>query len=317
MARPRSWKEVWVGTAALGALVVSAGAVLAFARVGALHGDTIRLYAVTPHARGIIAGSEVWLAGEKVGLVRDVGFRPPSTDTSLRVLLTLDVLKGASGAIRRAAPVSIRAGGSLIGSPVVAIDAGTLATPPIRAGDTLVANPGNELESIRARLTTTVGTEVPVILDNLRVLGAQLQTARGTLGALGIEGPQRIGTTASAASALLGRATGGGTVGLTLGGGELTARAQAVLARVGQLRARAASGSGTVGRLRSDSALSRAVADARGEVATLQALLAEPRGTAGRAPQDRVLQLQLARARAELDLLLADLRRNPMRYVNP
>jgi hypothetical protein len=72
-----------------------------------------------------------------------------------------------------------------------------------------------------------------------------------------------------------------------------------------------------VGRLRSDSALSRAVADARAEVATLQALLAEPRGTAGRAPQDRALQLQLARARAELDLRLADLRRNPLRYVNP
>jgi ABC-type transporter Mla subunit MlaD len=225
MPRARSWKDVWLGAVTLALVVVGVGSVLAFARVGALRGRTVRLYAVTPHARGILPGSEVWLAGRRVGVVREVGFRPPSTDTALRVLLALDVLAEPAEGIRRAAPVAIRSGGSLIGAPVVAISPGTTALPAVRDGDTLVADPGNELESIRTRLTTTVGTEVPVILDNLRVLEVQLRTARGTLGALGIEGPQRIGATAGAASALLDRATkGGGTVGLALGGGDLTAR---------------------------------------------------------------------------------------------
>ena len=318
MPRARSWKDVWLGVVTLAIVVVGVGSVLAFARVGALRGRTVRLYAVTPHARGILPGSEVWLAGRRVGVVREVGFRPPGTDTALRVLLALDVLAEPAEGIRRAAPVAIRSGGSLIGAPVVAISPGTTALPAVRDGDTLVADPGNEIESIRTRLTTTVGTEVPVILDNLRVLEVQLRTARGTLGALGIEGPQRIGTTAGAASAFLNRATkGGGTVGLALGGGDLTARARRVLARVDVIKARAAAPRGTVGRLRSDSALAVEIRDVRANLAEVQALLAEPRGTAGRAPRDEVLERELARARAELDLLFADVRRNPLRYITP
>lgn len=318
MARAQSWKDVKLGTASLAFVVAGAAAVLAFARVGALHGSTVRYYAVTPHARGILPGSEVWLAGQRVGLVRAVGFRPPSTDTSLRVLLTLDVLAQYRKAIHRTSPVAIRPGGSLIGSPVVAISASAKEVPVAQPGDTLVANPGSEFESIRTRLTTTLGTEVPVLLDNIRVLGAQLQTARGTLGALGIEGPERINTTASAASALLGRATqGSGTVALALGRGDLTTRARRVLARADVIRARAASNTSTVGRVRGDSALLHTVDQVRTDLATVQALLNEPRGTAGRAPRDHALQLEIARARAELDLLFADLRRNPLRYVNP
>jgi ABC-type transporter Mla subunit MlaD len=314
MARARSWKEVWLGGVVLAATVAAALAVLAFARVGALRGDTLRLYAVTPHARGILPGSEVWLAGRKVGVVSDVGFRPPGTDTALRVLLTLEVLAEPSRAIRRDSPVAIRAGGSLIGAPVVAIAPNANAAPAVRSGDTLVADPGNELESIRTRLTTTVGTEVPVILDNLRVLGAQLATARGTLGALGVEGPSRIGATASAASAVVHRATRGpGAVGRD----AALAQLRATRARIGRLRAVAAAPTGTVGRLRTDSALAGAARDVRADLDTLAALLAEPRGTAGRLTRDRVLQLELARARAELELLFADVRRNPLRYVNP
>jgi len=318
MARAQSWKDVKLGATSLASLVAAAVAVLAFARVGALHGATVRYYAVTPHARGILPGSEVWLAGQKIGLVRAVGFRPPSTDTSLRVLLSLDVLAQYRGDIRRTSPVSVRPGGSLIGSPVVAISVAAKEAPVAQPGDTLVANPSSEFESIRIRLTTTLGTEVPVLLDNIRVLGAQLQTARGTLGALGIEGPERVGTTASAASALLTRATqGSGTVGLALGRGALTARAHHVLARVDVVRARAASDRSTVGRIRGDSTLLRTVDQIRADLATVQALLVEPRGTVGRAPRDRALQFEIARARAELDLLFADLRQNPLRYVNP
>jgi phospholipid/cholesterol/gamma-HCH transport system substrate-binding protein len=318
MARARSWKEVRLGAAVLVATAVAAASVLAFARVGALRGDTVRLYAVTPHARGILPGSEVWLAGRKVGVVQDVGFRPPDSDTALRVLLSLDVLAGPSRAIRRDSPVAIRAGGSLIGAPVVAIAPNTNTAPAVRDGDTLVADPGNELESIRTRLTTTVGTEVPIILDNLRVLGAQLATARGTLGALGVEGPSRIGATAGAASAVVQRVTqGAGALGVAFGRGEAAGRLRSARARIGELRALAASPDGTVGRLRSDSALAGALGRLRVDLDGVSALLAEPRGTAGRLAQDRVLQLELARARAELELLLADVRRNPLRYVNP
>lgn len=318
MARAQSWRDVRLGAASLAALLAAAVAVLLFARVGALHGGTVRYYAATPHARGILPGSEVWLAGQKVGVVREVGFRPPSTDTLLRVLLALDVLDDHRHAISRTAPVAIRPGGSLIGSPVVAISLPEPGARPARPGDTLVANPSNDFDNLRTRLTTTLGTEVPLVLDNIRVLRAQLSAARGTLGALGIEGPERIGATAQAAGALATRATrGGGTVGLALRRGDLAVRARRVLARVDRVRARAASSGSTVGRVRTDSTLLRTVAQVRADLAEVQQLLGAPRGTAGRVLQDRALQLELARARAELDAIVADLQRNPLRYVRP
>jgi ABC-type transporter Mla subunit MlaD len=318
MARANSWKDVWLGTASLAALIAAAVAVLAFARVGALHGGTVRYYALTSHARGILPGSEVWLAGQRVGLVREVGFRPPSADTLHRVLLALDVLDKYRSAVSRSAPVAIRPGSSLIGSPVVAIAMPTLGARPAQPGDTLVADPSSEFDNIRTRLTTTLGTEVPLVLDNLRILAAQLKAARGTLGALGIEGPERISTTASAAGAMMTRATrGDGTVGLALGRGDLTARARRVLGRVERVRARAAAPTSTVGRVRSDSTLLRTVAQVRADLVVVRQLLDEPRGTAGRALRDRALRLELARAHAELDLLIADLQRNPLRYAQP
>lgn len=318
MTRARSWKDVWLGAAALAALVASAAAVFVFARVGALHGKTVRYYAVTPHARGILPGSEVWLGGQKVGLVRDVGFRPATTDTLLRVLLAFDVLDEYQTAIGKTAPVAIRPGSSLIGSPVLAISQRAPGAPRAQAGDTLIADPGSEFDGIRTRLTTTLGTEVPVLLDNVRVLGAQLRATRGTLGALGIEGPGRIASTTRAASGLMARATHGrGTTGLALGQRELTVRAHAVLTRVEHIRARAAAPNSTVGRVRNDSTLLRTATQISADLAAVQALLDEPRGTAGRVLHDRALQLELARAREELEAVIADLKANPLRYVVP
>ena len=64
MPRARSWKDVWLGVVTLAIVVVGVGSVLAFARVGALRGRTVRLYAVTPHARGRIRTCDLFLRRE-------------------------------------------------------------------------------------------------------------------------------------------------------------------------------------------------------------------------------------------------------------
>ena len=104
MARATSWRDLWLGPLALLVVVVGGGAVLRFARVGALHGETVPLYAATPHARGLLPGSEVWLDGQKVGVVRGVGFRPSYADTVAPVLLSLEVLSEALPLIRHECP---------------------------------------------------------------------------------------------------------------------------------------------------------------------------------------------------------------------
>ena len=101
MSRRTGWKELIVGLIALAAVTGAGLAVLVFARVGTLHGHTFRLYARTGEARGVIHGSEVWLGGQKVGVVKQVQFMPPTAAVSDRVLIVMDILSSARDEIRR------------------------------------------------------------------------------------------------------------------------------------------------------------------------------------------------------------------------
>lgn len=317
MPRHSRWADLRLGLVALLSLMLGAAAVLRFARVGALRGPTLRVYAATAHARGVTAGSEVWLAGSKIGRVLDVGFRPPSTDSVARVLLTLEVLERARPLLRRDARVGIEAGGSFIGAPVIALTSGTPQAPPISDGDTLVALPDHDLDVVRAQVATA-SSEVPIIMANVRVLASQLKTAHGTLGALVGDGPPAgLARARQAAGTLTDRAlNGNGTVALALGDGELSRRASRAMARASALRAAVGGREGTLGRLTSDSAFTREVLATRADLAEVARLLDQPVGTAGRLRGDAVLRQDVEAARAALDALIADLKRNPLRYIN-
>ena len=316
MPRAQSWRDVTIGIGALAAVVGVGLLVIAFARVGALHGRTYQLYAAIPDATGVLPGSEVWLAGQRVGLVTGVGFRPPTADTALRVLVALQMLSDYQTQIRRGAKVAVRPGTSLIGSPVVSVAAsrGTSA-PAVRDGDTLFADPNDQFETIRARVTNTAGTELPVILANLRVLAVQLRTAQGTLGALGVTGTDRLAATAGLLERIIDRAQAGGG---THGGrryATLATRARAVLDRVNLVRSRLENPGTSAARFRVDSTLWRSVDSLRTDLDAVQRLADSPDGTAGRLRHDAQLQREMDRARVELDALLADTRRNPLRYI--
>ena len=65
--------------------------ILIFGRVGTLHGKKFRLYVTSDAARGLIKGSEVWLDGQRVGLVKSIAFGRPRRPKE-RLVLALDVL---------------------------------------------------------------------------------------------------------------------------------------------------------------------------------------------------------------------------------
>src|SRR5881396_2372807 len=93
MASRVRWSDLKVGLAAAAVLFAAVVSILLFARVGALHGETVQLYVTTADATGVLKGTEVWVAGKRVGLVTAVRFQPVSTDTVQRVLIEADVLK--------------------------------------------------------------------------------------------------------------------------------------------------------------------------------------------------------------------------------
>jgi phospholipid/cholesterol/gamma-HCH transport system substrate-binding protein len=319
MARRLAWSDVRGGLLAIAAIVGVSVATLKYARVGALRGDTIRLYALVAQARGILKGSEVWLSGQKVGKVVDIQFRSPKiADTTTRVMVVMEVMEKYREAMHRDAEAQIRPGGSVIGAIVVSLSPGTAAAAMIRDRDTVRTRPQLDVEGSTSQFGAAT-QEFPMIVKNMKTMREELQATRGTLGAAINEGLAERGplqATASQVARFRARVSGSrGTVGLVMRGG-LSTRAHRVLARTDSVRALLASPSSAYGRLRRDSLLLREVADIRSELATVQAALDEPRGTAGRVLHDSAITNAIADAQREMRLLAANLKKQPLRY-NP
>lgn len=317
MARRLSWSDVRGGLLACLAIGATALAVLTFMRVGALHGETFPLYALVGEARGVTKGSEVWLSGQKIGRITDIRFRSPDVaDTANRILISMEVLERHRGAMHRDAIAQIRAGGGIIAPPVVYISAGTTRAAALRPGDTVHTLRQSDVEGATAQLSGAA-REVPVIMANVRVLKSQLQTSKGTIGAF-MNGPgfgelQRARIQSSRVMGHLGGS--GGSAGRIMNGGLMT-RAGRVMAGADSVRALLASRNTSLGRFRRDSTLAGEVSDIRNELTLVRAALDEPRGTAGRVLHDSALTSALGQAQQEMTLLLADIKKNPRRYLS-
>ena len=305
-----------MGLASVGGVLLVGVLILVFGRVGALHGKTFRLYVTTDAARGVIRGTEVWLDGQKVGLVKAVDFQPPSAPPSERLVLALDVLDEVRPSIRASSRVSIRSGTTLIGDQVVYMTSGIAAERPVSSGDTLHASQ-SDVESVTAD-AAAAAREFPAILANVKLLGAQIQSTQSTIGAfIGDQGGadmKRIRGKTARLMARLGASEG--TLGLaTTGRTALQARASHAMAEVDSIRQLLASNRHSLGRFRRDSTLAREIANVRLELAATSRLAASPDGTIGRLRADSAITIAMQHDLASLDSLMADIKKHPLRYI--
>ncbi|NUQ22171.1 MAG: MCE family protein [Gemmatimonadaceae bacterium] len=317
MPRIQNWRSLLPGLLALAATVIIAIGVLTFARVGALHGATIPLYSTMAEARGVMKGTPVWLNGQTIGQVSKVEFLPPRGDTLANVVVVMEVLKKYVRFVSADAQAQVRAGGTMIGAPVIYLSSATGSVRPIHAGDTLRSVPQGDPEGMASRIALA-SRDFPAIIDNVKQLRTDLDSARGTGGALLNDDALRVDVVVDRGSRLADRALRGrGTIARVLSpeAGGPVQRAQSALARVDSLRAFIGSNRTVLGRFRRDSTLTRTVASLRDDVSLARAMLDEPRGTAGRALRDSILTRQLTSAEKELGVLVSDLRAHPLRYV--
>jgi len=317
MARTQNWRSLLPGVIAIVVIIVGVMAVMSFARVGALHGSTIRVYSSMAEARGVMKGTPVWLEGQPIGQVLRVDFLPPSSDSNSNVLVVMDLLKRDVKYIRRDAVAQITSGGTLIGAPVVYLSASGSSAPLVADGDTLHSVPQGDPEGVASRIAVA-SRDFPAIIANMKDLRSQLSSVHGTTGALLNDDELRIDLVRSRGTQLADRALHGrGTIGRVLSGGteRATARAQHALAEADSLRGLLTSNQSAIGRFRRDTSLMRNVTSLRNEVSLAKAMLDQPRGTAGRVLHDSAMTRQLTAAEKELGELIADLRAHPMRYV--
>ena len=317
MPRPQRWRDLVPGLLVLAALAVGVYAVVRYARIGALHGDTLQLTVLSNDVGELMAGSEVWLAGQRVGVVSDIRFRPPATDTARRLALTVHVLRRAQPLLRENSSVRLSSGGTLLGAPVLALTVGTPSSPPLGDGDTLIADLPVEPQTIMTRLAAS-SDDFTELRANVTAVVSDLREGEGTAGAvLRDDFGARAAELGQGFASLGTRVRGSrGTIGAARSRpGDLRSRLGQLNARVDSLRLLLTTDRGAIGRFRRDSTLVPRIAELRNEASILRALTAAPEGTIGRARADAAIPLQLQLLEDELAALIADITHHPLRYL--
>jgi ABC-type transporter Mla subunit MlaD len=318
MAPRLSWSSLVPGLVAVAVLIAVVAGVLMFAGVGRMRGETVRLYVVTSQARGVMRGTDVWLDGQKVGVVERIAFRAVGTDTLPRVVIAIDVRRDAAAQIRRDADIQIRSGTSLIGPMVVYVTSGTPASTRARPGDTLFARAQSDVADAATRLEEAT-REIDPLLADARIVKASVRNPNGTVGAALAGAARRdreiarLRDQVARLRATFGAGSGAGGAGGARAG--LISATSAALARADSVRALLKSPQSSLGRFRRDSSLKASVAGVRDELAELRLRLADRTGTLGRLQSDSALSRAVADAQHEMTLLFEDLRKRPLRYI--
>jgi hypothetical protein len=315
MPRSLRWRKLVPGLITLAAVAALAFGILKYAQIGALRGDNYRLYAFTNEARGILKNSEVWLSGQRVGVVDDIEFRPVTTDTANRLRLTLRILAEHQALIRGDSYAQIRTGGSLLGAPVVYVTGGTEAFPALEPESVIKSLEQADAENITSEIAR-VSRDFPEIARSSKRILEHLRALARELDDVGSDEPgvalRVVGRRAQRLMAI----PDTGSVGMFLSDSvALARRLRQLMARADSLGARLQATQSAFSRHASDSALTREIADLRNEVSIVRTLVTTSRGTAGRLLFDQAIPRQLEEVQLELGRLMEDLRKDPSRYI--
>ena len=314
MPRQLHWSELRGGLIAAAVITTLTVAVLLFARVGGLHGKKVTLYVVTAEAPGILSGTEVWLAGEKEGIVKDVSFRSATVPELERILIRTEILMEAFPSVRRDSYAQIKPGGSLIGTLVVSISPGTMAARALHDGDTIYARPRAAVADLSEEVAS-IGPEFATLGAATKALADKIGRPVGTVGNYRANGLPDLSDVSAGMSSLSTRATGGnGTIARSMHG-NLRARASHAMAAADSIRTLMSSNKGTLGRFRRDTTLVTNANHVLAEVDSLRALLSDPVGSMAAAHADSALTRQLDGTHALLASLIKDVRSHPLRYI--
>ena len=316
MARRLRWRTLVPGLLSIMAVLAVVAAIVTYGRIGALRGETYHLYAFTNEARGILENSDVWLAGQRVGVVDKIEFRPVATDTARRIRLTLKILRRHQSLIRQDSYAQIRSGGRLLGEPVVYLTMGTDRHAALEPEAILASREQADAENIASEIALA-SREFPAIAHNAKQLLQQARDLAQRLDAVGTDEPGVAFRVVTRRAKRLTSATSDtGSVGMFLADSlALLERLRRIMVRTDSLGRRLQETGHAFDRFSRDSSLSREISDLRNEVSIVRALVTEARGTAGRLMFDTAVPSQLTRVESELGQLMADLRNNPARYL--
>jgi phospholipid/cholesterol/gamma-HCH transport system substrate-binding protein len=340
MARTRSlaWSQLKIGILAVGALAAAAALILAVGGQAGWPWNRYELKTRFADVQGLKSGAVVRVAGVEVGKVAGVDFVGAEVEVRLEIA---NAMQDRITEHSRAMIGSL----SLLGEPIIDIS-------PSSEGRRLAD--GDFIPSARsAGQIADVAEGATQGLEQARLLLEDIRAGRGTVGKLFtddalyrdiqefVSAAETVATTISRGEGTLGMLAkdpaayrqlnaaltnlqemtrrinaGEGSLGRLMTDDELARSLAATSGSIERISGRLEQGEGTAGKLLTDQELYDRMNDLTGRLDAVVAMLEKGEGTAGRLLQDAQLYENMNTTIAEARSLLADIRKDPRKYLN-
>lgn len=313
-------RQVRVGIVLIVALILLAFGIFQVGRLFDVFATRYPLITLLESSGGMIPGSPVTLAGQRVGQVESVEFIPVETRSQgVTVRVVISVNESVRSQIREDSRAMLQTQG-LLGDRFINISPGSPAYPPLEPGDTVRSLPALDYESVLRMAATTMDHMQDVVVD-LRTLTNRLADGEGTLGALLTDDVlyERMTTATTELAGLLRSVNrSDGTMARVIRDPTLYENMNRTLARLDSLGALAMEGDGSLGRLMRDDSLYEGLLGVVGRAdSTLAGVdgfiagAAAGEGTLNRLIEDPELYDQLLRTIVDLQALIQAIREDP------
>jgi len=242
--------------------------------------DRYELVTLVPSAAGLLEGSAVTLAGQRVGQVDEIEFLPVTDGGPNHLSIRFSVDEKVREHIRADSWARIRTQG-LLGDKYIDITPGTAAYAVLSPGDTIPSLASVELEDLLVIATETLDT-LQLLISDMRQISTALVRGEGTLGHLLTDATlyeRMVAGTTELRELLAQINDGDGTLGRIIRDPALYEELTGAIARVDSVALLILEGEGTVGRLLKDDELYQRLLAVVGRADTAI-------GTLGVAPHD-------------------------------
>ncbi|MDB4891910.1 MAG: Mammalian cell entry related domain protein [Gemmatimonadetes bacterium] len=311
-----TWDQLRVGLVILLAVLIIGVAIYKLGQAANLFAKRYELIAYLPDANGLRQGGAVLVAGQLAGSVKSIEFLPVDADTTRNLKLTLAIDEGVKEQIRRDSKGKLRTLG-LLGDKAFDITPGTPKARALVEGDTVTTMLALDYEAVIAQASSAV-TDMVALTKDLRAITGGIVRGEGSLGQLVTNRAlydQLNGTLTRANTMLASFQNPNGTVGKMLNDPTLYNRLTGVIGSTDSLVIAINSSKGTAGLLLRDSTLYRNLVGITKGADSLMKSLSSGQGTAGKLLTDQTLYDQLNKLVTDLSAILADIRKDPSKYM--
>lgn len=311
-----TWDQLRVGLVIVAALGILTLAVYKLGQAANLFTKRYELVAFLAEANGLREGGTLTLAGQLAGTVKRIEFLPADADTTRNLKITVSVDRSLQQQIRADSRAQIRTMG-LLGDKIFDITPGTPRHSVLTEGDTIQVSPALDYEKVLGQAAGAVGDVVELTRD-MRSLTGGIVRGEGTVGQLVTNRAlydELTGTLSRTNTMLAQLQNPNGTVGRLLADPALYNSITGMIASTDSLVRSVNSAEGTLGKMLRDTVLYANMVRMSQGADSLVRMLTHGNGLASRLLTDQTLYDQLNKLVTDINALLADVRRDPGRYM--